>query len=148
MRHNRSILSPLALLLLLSLFVSLVPGCSAAPAPSSPSVQSGAPASGQANVASSSKATGGQADSAPRAPVPPAQSSGGSAPSASSSAPASGAAGSTTGAAASWDRVIIRNANLSIVVKNVEDSLGQIRQITDASQGFTASAQTSYKGDY
>ena len=58
-----------------------------------------------------------------------------------------GAAG-VTGNVASWDRMVIRTASLSIVVRNVEDSVTQIRQLTEASQGFTAAAQTAYKGDH
>ncbi len=113
------------------LVVLLAAGCAAAP------TQTG-------NRASEEQA---KAAAAPR-------SAGAAPPSAPAAAPAPGTASGATGgsgtdaAVASWDRMIIRTANLTLVVGDVEQALAGARDITQAAGGFVGKSSSRYEGDY
>jgi hypothetical protein len=51
------------------------------------------------------------------------------------------------GAVASWDRMIIRTANLTLVVGDVEPTLASVRDVAQAAGGFIAKSSTRYDGD-
>ncbi|MBI4322616.1 MAG: DUF4349 domain-containing protein [Chloroflexi bacterium] len=112
-----------ALLVLMSLVVSVAACAPAAPqvAPSSPP-----PSGGAARVGGESKAQAPAA--APRA----------------TDAGQSAAPGSQV---ASWDRMIIRTATLSIVVKDVENSLNAVRDIATSAGGFVAQSNSRFEGE-
>lgn len=56
--------------------------------------------------------------------------------------------GSNAAATASWNRLVIRTANLSLVVRNVEEALGSIRDLAQANEGYVARSQSQYRGDH
>lgn len=72
----------------------------------------------------------------------------------SAAAPAAGApggAGSSPAsgeATASWDRMIIRTANLTLVVGDVEQALAAARDITQTAGGFVAKSSSRYEGEF
>jgi len=55
--------------------------------------------------------------------------------------------GSATTAAANWDRMIIRNASITLQVANVESMLATVRGITDGANGLVFASSTSFDGD-
>jgi hypothetical protein len=63
-------------------------------------------------------------------------------------APAAPPQSGETGATAAWDRMIIRTANLTLVVQDVEQSLAAARDITQAVGGFLAKSTTRYEGEH
>lgn len=87
--------------------------------------------------------------------------SGRSAPSGSAGAPAPppaapagqpaakpSAGNSGTEATAQWDRMIIRTANLTLVVSDVETALSSVRDIAGAADGFVAKSTSRYEGEF
>lgn len=117
-----------------ALLITVVGGCSAAPAAPKGSVAtdlkaaqpSAAPQSGAASSAES-----GNRAAAPGAP--------GLAP-----APAS----STSSASVPWDRMIIRTASLTAIVKDVEASITAVRNIAATAGGLIAQSNSRYDGDF
>ena len=62
----------------------------------------------------------------------------------SASASSGGAAATTT---SSWDRKIIRNADLTLQVNDVESFLSSVRSMVDGVGGIVFASSTSYSGD-
>jgi hypothetical protein len=65
---------------------------------------------------------------------------------ASSAQPAATSASSST-TTSDWDRKIIRNADISLKVTNVESMLAIVRNITDGAGGVVFASSTSFDGD-
>ncbi len=78
--------------------------------------------------------------------------SSGAAPPAPAAAPSTAGGtgtGSTAGdsATAAWDRMIIRTANLTLVVTDVEQTLASVRDVAQAAGGFVGKSSSRYDGD-
>lgn len=117
------------LVLALAVIVGLLGGCSAAPAPESRS-SAPAPAATAAPAAKPAEA--------PRQPGAASSDSTGRSPANSYEPGAS---------AAPWDRMVIRTTTLNLTVKNVEESLTAIRNLTQANDGYVAELSNSYRDD-
>ena len=68
-------------------------------------------------------------------------------PAPSAPAPAAGAATGAAPAAQDWDRKIIRNATLNLVVANVETSLAAIRDLATGAGGFVSGSSSQAQDD-
>jgi hypothetical protein len=127
---NSRLLAPVAILIILSLVITVFSAaCASAPNLSSDRISTEAGRDAQKNVAVTAPQTGAAKSSAPAAVAP--------------AAPLAG----TSDAALSLDRMIIRTANLIMVVDNVETALGGVRDIAQGAGGFVAKSNTRYEGE-
>lgn len=125
---TRRITRPFLLTVVLLLVVSTLLACSQAPSLSG-------------SKASESKPAG--APQKPAAAAPPAAEGARSgAPSASQSANES-----ADRAAAPWDRMIIRTAQLTLTVENVEETLAAARRVANQAGGFVSQSETRFEGE-
>lgn len=122
--------------LLVSLVIAfgLLAGCGAAP--QSARTEPSQPASGEWAVPPAADfASGGASGIAPSAPAP-------AATAAPAAKPASSAYSTNNQASVPWDRMVIRTASLSLTVKNVDDALRSLRDLSRVHEGFIANSQT------
>lgn len=115
------------------LLVALFASCAAA-------VDQAAKSRGEDVPAQSAPAGSGARGVAPAAPgaAQPAE----RAPGAPSSAPAN-----QPGSVVPWDRMIIRTATVTLIVKDVEASIAAVRDIAGGVGGFVAQSNTRYEGE-
>jgi hypothetical protein len=126
------------LVMLASLLVAVLGACS-----------SGGSGSSTADKSTSSSGSSAEATAASAAAVAPAPGlvTGSSDASSAGGTTASQSAASGSTAAVNWDRMIIRNASITLQVTNVESMLATVRGITDGAGGLVFASSTSFDGD-